>query len=150
MKAIVAVLTLTCLLATPVWAETLYKWVDADGVTHFTREPPENIEYEEITTAAGRLGKRSPSPPPSGDVDPGAESTPTTLPQDRADEEEPDPDDLAGQCERARENVYWLTESDRVEVQDQSSGETRWVSGEDRIQLRDETQTFIDENCPPS
>ena len=38
---------LACLCAAPVaWAETVYTWVDEDGVRHFSQQPPEHEDYE--------------------------------------------------------------------------------------------------------
>ena len=39
--------------------QTVYKWVDEDGVVHFGESPPEGVEAERITTDAS-----PPSPPP--------------------------------------------------------------------------------------
>lgn len=64
-------LLLTTLLASGLAAAQVYKWVDEDGVVHFSDQPRAGAEEVELL--------RSPSPPGVQPGRPGAQSTPSTV-----------------------------------------------------------------------
>lgn len=149
MRVIAAILTLIVLAATPAWAQTLYKWVDAEGTTHFTREPPENREYEVISAAAGRLGKQDNTDRNQGSKSMDEEASSATSPPPRMRETEPevDPDEQAARCEQARQNQFWMSERRNIRVEDPETGETRQLSEKDRQDRLRQAQRYLEENC---
>lgn len=51
----VALLLGTCLASQPAFsADTFYKWVDENGVTHYTPTPPPEAEVQKVKTFTGR------------------------------------------------------------------------------------------------
>jgi hypothetical protein len=80
--ALAASALLALLAAAPALAQnTIYQWVDANGVTHFSGQPPEGEEYEErvVTASSSRTvteeerqsnrGPATSSQAPAGDSD---------------------------------------------------------------------------------
>ncbi len=131
-------------------SEEIYKWVDEDGVTHYSARPPEGIEYQRMTTEVDRAVART-------------ESTETTESDEQSEQEErrrtgnlpelaeiaaeePDPELVAERCEQARYNLTWLTERTRISVEGED-GTMRRLSEEERQSQIQENQAFLDEWC---
>lgn len=92
--------------------ETVYKWVDEDGVVHFGESPPAGVDAEVITTsAAPTVVPRETAPPPG----PAASKAPTARANaptpDNPPVEAPVPiselslEELDARCETAREKL---------------------------------------------
>jgi len=85
-------------------AQTLYKWTDAEGITHYSDEPPpEGSEVE------ARRIKVDPAPPPV--TDPPADAA-STAPADSAAA----PATASENCARVRSNVETLQGSGEVRM----------------------------------
>lgn len=50
MRGFISITSFLLLLSTPLLAAPIYKWVDAQGVTHFGSEPSQKAESEKIST----------------------------------------------------------------------------------------------------
>ncbi len=127
--------------------EEIYKWVDADGVTHFSARPPEGIEYQSINTHTEAV--RNMSPQTVGETeelgdDPQESTVLPELPE--VDVQQPDPELVAERCQQARENLMWMTQRVRIN-RENDAGEVERISEEERQRLIGETQAFIDEWC---
>ncbi|MGK7296430.1 MAG: DUF4124 domain-containing protein [Candidatus Wenzhouxiangella sp. M2_3B_020] len=139
-------LMLAAVAVEPAEARTYYKWVDDKGTTHFTAEPPNDRDYDVISTTGQRLGNRAfePANPSSREAPPEPEPAPQ-LPREAelsADERER----LAAQCEQARQNLQVLQTRSRIVVEE-DDGTQRVAGEEDRQRLIDEAQALIREYC---
>lgn len=137
-------------LSSTVMAAQVYKWVDAQGVTHFGAQPPEGQETKAISTTV--------APPPKG-AEPAAPAKPATAPTpDLADDpeqkaiDEKVKKDVAVQeaerkkyCESTRTNLSQLQNNPRV--REAVNGEVRKLTEEERQQRIVEMQKGISDNC---
>ena len=126
-------------------AAPIYKWVDAEGVTHFGAQPPQGAQ---VTTVN--------APPPDNFPCP---STPApTIQQKPADPEQKAIDDKVKQqvakeeaerkqfCEETRNNLAQLKNNPRVRV-DEGKGELRRLGEEERQERIAKAEKAIQENC---
>jgi hypothetical protein len=126
--------------------EEIYKWVDDEGITHFSARPPEGVEYERINTLRDR--RETVTPQTVGDTEDGLEDTADSmlpaLPE--VDVQQPDPELVAERCQQARSNLQWLTQRVRIN-RENDEGEVERISEEERQRLISEAQAFIEEWC---
>jgi hypothetical protein len=62
------------------------------------------------------------------------------------DVQQPDPELVAQRCEEARSNLSWMTQ--RVQInRENEDGEIERLTEDERQQMIQETQAFIDEWC---
>ncbi|OCX92465.1 MAG: glycosyltransferase [Pseudomonas sp. CO183] len=125
-----------------VMAAQVYKWVDAQGVTHFGAQPPQGQQVETVNTVT------APAKPAA---------TPQPVEQDEAEADQSSIDrkvkqQVAAQeaerkryCETMRTNLAQLQNNPRVRVED--NGETRRLTEEERQSRINETRDKIAENC---
>ncbi|AKJ97893.1 MULTISPECIES: DUF4124 domain-containing protein [Pseudomonas] len=121
-------------------AGQVYKWVDAQGVTHFSAQPPEGEQ------AATMIKSTPPAPakaasPPSGGVVGDQKAIDQQVKKQVAEQEA----QLKAFCEQARTNLAQLQNNPRV--REDVEGEMRRLSDEQRRQRIDETRKQIEENC---
>ena len=109
-KTVIAIaLGLTC---THVMAEKLYKWVDENGVTQFSQQPPASNQYERMNV----------TPPPAlGSTPPPTAETPTATEPDPGNEnaaaQKADSEQKAmrvAQCAKLREDLTTLENNPRL------------------------------------
>ena len=127
-------------------ASQVYKWVDAQGVTHFSAQPPQGQDADSINTA---------TPPPKSAVAEEKKAAPTfesiADPEQAAIDEKVKQDVAAREverkkyCEDVRTNLAQLQNNPRVRVD--VDGELRRLSEEERQSRISETQKSIAENC---
>ena len=120
-------------------AAQIYKWVDAQGVTHFDAQPPQGQEATSVVT-------------PSSSA-----SQPATLPGSKAIGNQQDIDNtvkkqvaeqqaqLKAFCVQARTNLAQLQNNPRL--REDVDGEMRRLSDQQRQERISETQKQIAENC---
>lgn len=147
-------------------AEAVYRWVDANGVVHFTQNAPRGVPYEEVST--GGPGSRNPSfyaPRRSASAAPEA-PVPSTATAD-APEAGMDPElqqrqaelqaeaqarlsemaaAKARNCEMARQQFEEFTTFARIRVSDGQGG-MRILSEEERAERVAEAEQAILLNC---
>lgn len=123
-------------------AKTYYKWVDNDGVTHYSEHKPQGAtNAQEVSVFTGRsepttnvAGK----PQEEGDQ-PGTEAT----------DEKIDPEALKDpeRCRIARKNLETMQNNNRIRMKDPGTGEYRFLSEEEKQQQMKDAQQAIDESC---
>lgn len=135
-------------LAPTVMAAQVYKWVDAQGTTHFGAQPPEGTSASAVNTNTAQP-KPSNFPPPT--------PTKPTLPPS-ADEKQKAIDDKvkqevaqqeaqrAKQCEQLRVDLAQMKNNPRVRVDD-GNGELRRITEEERQDRIAKSEKDIRENC---
>ena len=127
-------------------ASQVYKWVDAQGVTHFSAQPPQGQDATSVNTAA---------PPPKPAVAEEKKAAPTfesiADPEQAAIDEKVKQDIAAKEVERkkycadVRTNLSQLENNPRVRTE--VDGEVRRLSEEERQSRISEAQKAIAENC---
>ncbi|MEM1080788.1 MAG: DUF4124 domain-containing protein [Pseudomonadota bacterium] len=140
---LIALLMMCGLMVSTAEAQTYFKWVDEDGTTHFTAEPPADRPFERIDTTGNVIGTSDDlSFENVGDEDVDMPSEASLMPR----EGEPDPEALAASCAQARENMFWLQNRRRIAVENPDGSED-FVEGDDRTAMIDQTQAYLDEWC---
>lgn len=146
MTRLPALLVLAMLLAAapPAQAQTrIYKWVDDDGVTHYTQQPPPEGEAVELDPETG-TGSGRPAPPSAdggdGDDDGGGED------DARAAAGDGDTQSVEEYCAQLRERVETLAGDEPVRLRrDDDTIET--LDAEARQARRTELEGQIAEHC---
>jgi len=127
-------------------ASQVYKWVDAQGVTHFSAQPPQGQDATSINTA---------TPPPKPVAAEEKKAAPTF--ESIADPEQAAIDEKVKQevaakeverkkyCEDVRTNLSQLQNNPRLRME--VEGELRRLSEEERQSRISEAQKAIAENC---
>lgn len=127
-------------------ASQVYKWVDAQGVTHFSAQPPQGQDATSINTA-------TPPPKPAAAEEKKAAPTFESIadPEQAAIDEKVKQDIAAKEVERkkycadVRTNLSQLENNPRVRVD--VEGEVRRLTEEERQSRISEAQKAIAENC---
>ena len=148
MRRMIITSSLLLAMSTSSMAGQIYKWVDAQGVTHFGSQPPHGQQATSVNTATP-----PPAPAlsaPTSDATQ-AESAGATDPDQAAIDEKVRKEVAAEQaqrkqyCESIRTNLAQLQNNPRVRVE--IDGEVRRLSEEERQQRIGEAQKSIAENC---
>ena len=124
--------------------ETIYKWVDEEGVVHYTARPPEDVEYEIVGLQTRERGESETSAGETEETTDESEGIPPAQPEMAASE--PDPELVAARCKQARSNVENLTQRANVLVRGED-GEQRQITDEERERMLEEARAFIEEWC---
>lgn len=109
-------------------ADAYYRWVDKNGVTHYTTTPPQNTKSVIINTKTG--GQKSSSP---------FKETPSDKDLAQAKKKE-------AICATAKANLKTLQTSDKVKMTDEY-GEEKVMSDEERKAELERAKTAIKEHC---
>ncbi len=121
-------------------AAQVYKWVDAQGVTHFGAQPPQGQQVETVNTVVAP-GKSVTAPAPQEKSEPDQQSIDRKVKQQVAEQET----ERKRYCETMRTNLAQLQNNPRVRVEE--NGETRRITEEERQARITETRDKIAENC---
>ena len=125
-------------------ANQLYKWVDDEGVTHFSHQPPPDdpalapSELKAIPLTEGPANIDDPPAPDESDTStpPGLtpeQPDPETAPGPaKADSKVEYPDKDPEKCRAAQENLKQFKEFERIRTKDPESGEFRYLDQEER------------------
>jgi hypothetical protein len=134
-------------LSAPLMAAQVYKWVDAQGVTHFGAQPPQGAEAATVDTKV--------APPPSGFPLP---PRPAPAPAPSASDKQKAADEKVRQevaqqeaeraryCDTLRTNLAQLKNNPRVRVAD-DDGEMRRIPEEERQARITQTEQDLQKNC---
>lgn len=127
---LIVTLALSLLLpATAVAKQKLYKWVDENGVTHYSAQPPANQETSEIRVSTGH------SEPTKAPAAPASTSTNTSTSSEATTEQAAAPQPVSTKdkekCEATRKNIWNLENFPRVRAKDEKTGEIRYLTPEE-------------------
>lgn len=120
-------------------AGQIYKWVDAQGVTHFGAQPPQGQEATSVVTPSVPAGK--PPTPPRSDAIGDQQAIDKTVKQQVAEQQA----QLKVFCEQARTNLAQLQNNPRI--REEIDGEMRRLTDETRQERITEAQKQIADNC---
>ena len=151
MRRIILTGSLLLALSASAMASQVYKWVDAQGNTHFGAQPPQGQAATEINTVV------APPKAPGADATETAKPAASTSPVAEDDLEQKAIDDKVKKevaskeaerkkyCESVRTNLAQLRNNPRVMVE--IKGETRRLSEEERQARITESEKGIAESC---
>lgn len=131
----------------------VYKWVDADGVTHYSQQPPVSGDATEVAVPGPAAAPADAQAPKADQPDPGAErrraSELSGEIRARRAEEARQQAALQAQrsaaCDQMRTNLTTLREHARVRIQE--GGSSRIMSPEEQAQQIIDLETKIRDNC---
>lgn len=140
-----------CLLAAggTVLADQVYRWVDKNGVVHYSQTPPPS------TNAATAKTVDISVPPPDSF---GAKSDQALInaqaaqnknaqeAAQKAQAAEAQKAQLQKACEAEKAQLQQMQDARRVSMTD-SKGETQYMTGDDRLKAIDDLQKRIDKDC---
>jgi hypothetical protein len=136
-------------LSTSAVASQVYKWVDAQGVTHFGAQPPEGQQATSVNTS---VPKPRPSLPRLDSEQPEPAVPKSTPVGDQKAIDEKVKADVAAQeaerrkyCETIRTNLAQLQNNPRLRAE--VDGEMRRLSEEERQSRIKDAEKAIGENC---
>ena len=145
-------MTITLAMSPLSLAANSYKWVDSDGVTHYSQTPPRGKDYEKMRLKkAPRSSYQAPTAPPASDAN--SNPAPTTgssggsSAKNKADIEK----ELAKNkkireqnCKGARQNLSIYSKYSRVKQED---GKVVKLDSEERQRRIKESEEAIKEFC---
>jgi hypothetical protein len=126
-------------LSSPSMAAQVYKWVDAQGVTHFDSQPPPGLPATTIVTPAPPPGKL-PAPAQNGTIG-DQQAIDKSVKKQVAEQQA----ELNVFCEQARTNLAQLQNNPRL--REEVEGQMRRLDDEQRQARINETQKQIADNC---
>jgi len=127
-----------------VMAAQVYKWVDAQGVTHFGAQPPQGQQVETVNTVTAPA-KPAAKPDTSAPDETGREADQNSIDRKVKQQVAAQEAERKRYCESMRTNLAQLQNNPRVRVED--NGETRRVTEEERQARIAETRDKIAEHC---
>ena len=132
-------------------ANTFYKWVDAEGVTHYGTKPPEEQDATKIQTSGQAASDAARGEAVSETLKKNTEAQTKARQQKiEADGKAKTNSELAEElkknCEQAKKNAATLSTSPRVREKD-AEGNFRYLAPEEQQKRINETQEYISSNC---
>ncbi|WP_137820430.1 DUF4124 domain-containing protein [Pseudomonas sp. 2FG] len=144
MRRMILTGSLLLALSATAMASQVYKWVDAQGITHFGAQPPQDQDATSINTVAAP--PKPPAPPAPPKLDSQIEADKQKAIDDKVKK------DVATQeterkkyCETVRTNLAQLQNNPRLRAE--VNGETRRLTEEERQGRITESEKAIAENC---
>ncbi|TWD43867.1 DUF4124 domain-containing protein [Pseudomonas sp. SJZ131] len=120
-------------------AAQIYKWVDAQGVTHFGAQPPQGQPSTTVVTPAAPASK--PKVPANSNVIGDQQDIDKTVKKQVAEQQA----QLKVFCEQARTNLAQLQNNPRL--REEIDGEMRRLTDQTRQERMTEAQKQIADNC---
>lgn len=143
MRAMLVAASLLATLSNPAWAAQVYKWVDAQGTTHFGAQPPQGQTAESINTLTAPAPAAPPAAPRAAEEDPQA-AIDEKVRREVAEQASRRKD----YCETMRTNLAQLQNNPRVRVKE--GDEMRRIGEEERQARIAEARKLIAEECDVS
>lgn len=130
-------------LSATAMASQVYKWVDAQGVTHFSAQPPQGQPATAINTSAPPPRQAPAEPAPSVEelLDPEQAAIDKKVKEQVAAQEA----ERKQYCASARTNLAQLENNPRLRIEDE--GEVRRIDENERQERIAELKKSIAENC---
>ena len=143
MQRIILAGTLLLALRSPSMAGQIYKWVDANGTTHYGAQPPQGQEATSVNTVvASPRPNTAPAPTPAAEsVDAEQEAINKQVKEDVAAQAA----QIAENCKIFRTNLAQMQNNPRVRIE--VNGELRRLGEEERQAKIAEAKKAISENC---
>lgn len=124
-------------------ADTVYKWVDDEGVTHFSAHPPKNRQSDQMRT---RTGHSEPIDYSQQFQAEGEQDQADTSNEAAANQRDVSQQDLDRACEDARENLAKIERGGRIMVTD-DNGERRYLNQDEIDERAEQARQVRDRAC---
>ena len=136
-----AALSLVC---TSAMATQLYRWVDENGVTQFSQQPPAEDQYQRLQVKpAPELGTGSLAPAPDAPAEEQTEATePAAAPQPTPEQQAK----LAEQCDALRANLTTMQNNPRLR-RTLEDGTVERIGEDERQAMIAKAQADLQEHC---
>lgn len=143
---------LSALLATPALADQFYKWTDAQGVTHYTQDPPPSTAKG---TAEVKVQTRAPSGTEAAiqNLQKQREAATKAMAEGKKDKEQEnaapakaDKAQYAERCKKLKSDLETMESHGRV-TETNDKGEKRVLPDEEKTKRMDETRRQIKAFC---
>jgi len=143
MRRMILTSSLLLALSASAMASQVYKWVDAQGVTHFGAQPPQGQQATTINTATPPAKTAEPAATPTfeSSADPEQAAIDEKVKQEIATQEA----ERKKYCQTVRTNLAQLENNPRVRME--VDGEVRRLNEEERQQRISEAKQAITKNC---
>ena len=144
MRRIILTTSLLLALSASAMASQVYKWVDAQGVTHFGSQPPQGQSATSINTSAPQpkaVEEEQPAPTFESIADPEQAAFDKKAKEEVAAKEA----ERKKYCEDVRTNLAQLENNPQIRVE--VDGEVRRLGEDERQQRITEAKKAIAENC---
>ncbi|AEF20838.1 DUF4124 domain-containing protein [Pseudomonas fulva] len=145
MRRMILTSSLLLALSASAMAAPIYKWVDAQGVTHFGEQPPQGQQSTTVNPSAAPPASTTPEakPAPTFDAiaDPEQAAADAKVKQEVAAQEA----QRKKYCETQRNNLAQLENNPRVRVEE--GGEMRRLGEDERQKRIADAKQAIKENC---
>lgn len=138
-----------CIMATPVFAaaQSVYKWTDEDGVTHFGDRQPTGMQSESVSIRTGKRSDSNSSANPQERVQQmDAQEAENQERETMSAAEEAREKQRAANCETARNNLALIRTGSRIKAQG-ADGEERYLSPEEIEEKRAQFDEIAELNC---
>ncbi|MGE8188513.1 DUF4124 domain-containing protein [Pseudomonas sp. NPDC086278] len=133
------ILIATLLISPLCMAGQIYKWVDAQGVTHFDAQPPQGQEATTVVTPSSPAS--NPAAAPRGTAIGDQQAIDNSVKKQVAEQQA----QLKVFCDQARTNLAQLQNNPRL--REEVDGEMRRLTDEQRQERTTEAQKQIADNC---
>lgn len=145
MRRLILTGSLLLALSTTAMAGQVYKWVDAQGNTHFGSQPPEGQQATSINTNVATPKAPAPTAKPAAAVADTDEqkAIDSKVKEDVAKQEA----ERKKYCETVRTNLSQLQNNPRIRLQEEGKDEVRRLTEEERQERISEAEKAIAENC---
>jgi hypothetical protein len=127
-------------------AATVYKWTDADGVTHFGDRQPTGTQAEQISVRSGQSSVVNNNSSPQQQVDELEQR------QQAASEESLAADAATTRqtqrktnCDAARQNLEIISNNARIRISE--DGEQRFLTPDEISQQKQTYEDMVEQNC---
>lgn len=145
--ALVFVFVFSQVFSMPVFAKEFYKWVDDDGITHYTVAAPKNRPSTLVRT---QVSGSAPTPTARG------VSASRALPGDEGTGKTAKPKSTVkpasaaaldpNRCSQAKSNIDTLVTHPRIRITDES-GNIRYLSDAEKAERQAEAEQAVKESC---
>lgn len=147
----VLLLLILAVFTLPVGAETFYKWTDAQGNVHYTDDPPEEGDYEEVRPATAPADSEAASAAERLKAwRERQEEAEVREAEQRAERQEKAQAKEARRenCNRAREKVRVLEQNTRILLPpEEEGGEPVRMSDDERLSQLEQAREAVAEFC---
>ena len=125
-------------------AQQLYKYVDKNGRTVYSDQPPVNIDSKQISAAVGSAGSTKTAVDKDKELEKGRKETREK--QEKADKAERIARDQEQRCQQARQNKQSVAEGGRL-YKYNDKGEREFMSDDEIAAAQQRAQRDVDEAC---
>lgn len=147
------ILSFALIFGAPVHASSFYKWVDENGVTHYTETPPEdpNVQSTRIR-ASGKMPSEADKAQERLEAQRGEFKKAAREREKYSDlsekeaQEKKHQETIQKNCGQAKKNIETLNQNARVREQDKE-GNLHYLTPEEHQERLNQARKFLEENC---